>query len=76
MHDNTASGKKIAYRKPQLISYGDLKLNTLTNRGGPQFDGGRNPFHKGPVVTGGATNIDPSYYDDTGSGDSSDVFGE
>lgn len=73
---NVSHHKKRAYGKPELVSYGSLKAMTHTNQGGPSFDGGTNPRHKGPVVTGGTFNIDPDFYDDSGSGSSqnNDIF--
>lgn len=75
MNNNDAhTANRKSYQKPLLITYGDLRLLTRTNHGGPNFDGGVNPFHKGhPVVTGGAVNIDSTFFEDA-SGETSDIF--
>ena len=36
------------YKKPTLTVFGSITKLTQTNQGGPTFDGGQNPYHKGP----------------------------
>lgn len=70
----TITSKK-PYHKPQLVSYGDLGSITHTNQGGPNFDRGTPPRHKGPVTTGGLFSMDPSYRTDShGEESESDIF--